>query len=103
MMTGCATYFMTPQTLQKVLEESNPEIGVTRLNVVDKDGKEKVLEPTIHTAIRITKKDDTRQQFYFITAYLKDSLIMGSKSAIFNIPIKPIKVSEIKKIEFDGR
>lgn len=103
MMTGCATYVMTPQTLQKVLEKGNPQAGVTQLNVVDKDGKPVVLTPTIHTAVRITKKDDTRQQLYFITLSLKDSLINGSKSVIFNMPIKPIKVSEIKKVELDGR
>jgi hypothetical protein len=99
LLSGCATYFMTPQSLQSVLEKGKP----THLNVVDKDGKEVVIEPTIHTGIRITKKDDSRQTFYFVTAYLKDSSIMGSQSAIFDIPIKPIKVSDIKKVEFDGR
>ena len=94
---------MTPKSLQSILEKGKPNVGVTHLNCVDKDGKEVILEPTIHTSIRITKKDDTRQQFYFVTSYLKDSSIMGSKSAIFDIPIKPIKISEIKKIEFDGR
>ncbi|HCT29850.1 MAG TPA: hypothetical protein DIW31_03755 [Bacteroidales bacterium] len=103
MITGCATYNMAPQTLKKILEKGNPQVGVTQLNVVDKDGKSVVLTPTIHTAVRITKNDDTRQQLYFITLSLKDSVITGSKSVIFNFPIKPIKVSEIKKVELDGR
>ena len=102
LLSSCATYFMTPQSLQSVLGKGKP-VSVSKLKCVDKDGKEVILQPTIHTGIRITKKDETRQQFYFATAYLKDSLILGSKSAIFDIPITPIKVSDIKMVEFDGR
>ena len=104
LLSSCATYFMTPQGLQTALENKkvNKE-GSTRVKCVDKDGNAFILTPTNHTGIRITKKDGSSQVFYFVTAYLSDSLIMGSKSTFLNFPIKPIKITEIKKIELDGQ
>ncbi len=103
LLTSCATYVTTTQTLEKTLEKGKPKIGVTQIKTTDKNGNEVVLGTTIHTGIRITKKDDTRQTFYLVTASIKDSTVVGSKSAIFNMPIKPIKLSDIKLIELDGR
>jgi hypothetical protein len=98
MATSCSTYYMTPQSLQSQLA-GHPN-GISQIKCVDKDGNAQVLDVTNHIGIRITKKDDSRLTFYLITAYLQDSLIMGSKSAIIEIPITPIKISDIKKIEF---
>ena len=97
-MTSCTMYYISPESLQSQLV-----YGTDKVNVVDKDGKKITRYPTIHTGIRITKKDSTKQTFYYITATVKDSTIFGSKSALFNIPIKPVKISDIKKIEIDGR
>ena len=96
-ITGCTTYNITLDSLQSQINNKS------HINCIDKNGNEHTLTPSIHTGIRITKKDDTKQTFYFVTIHIQDSLITGSKSAIFNIPIKPIKLSEIKKIEIDGR
>lgn len=103
LFTSCATYIATTQNLQKALEKGKPQIGVTQIKTTDQNGNEVVLSATLHTGIRITQKDDSRQTFYLITASLKDSTIVGSKSAIFDIPIKPIKLTDIKLIELDGR
>lgn len=105
-ISGCATFQLTPQSLQSQLEACNKNgkrIELTYVKCFYKDSIERTLFVTPQKSIRITKFDDTRQQFYLITAYLQDSMIMGSKSVIFEIPIKPIKISEIKKIEVDGR
>lgn len=101
--TSCATYITTMDNLQSALEKGKPEIGKTQIKAVDENGREVVLGTSLQSGIRITKNDDTRQTFYFVTATLQDSMIIGSKSAIFNIPIKPIKIADIKKIELDGR
>jgi len=103
LLTSCATYIATTQNLQKALENGKPQIGVTKIIATDKIGNEVILGTTMQSGIRITKKDDSKQTFYFVTVTLKDSMIFGSKSAIFNMPIKPIKLSEIKLIELDGR
>ncbi|KAF0200978.1 MAG: hypothetical protein FD170_3010 [Bacteroidetes bacterium] len=102
-LTGCATYITTTNNLQSALEKGKPEVGKTQIKATDKNGKEVILGTSLQSGIRITKNDNTRQTFYFVTASLQDSMIIGSKSAIFNIPIKPIKVADIKKIELDGR
>lgn len=103
LLSSCATYVATTQNLQTALEKGKPQIGVTKIKATDKNGNEVVLSTTMQSGIRITKKDDSRQTFYFVTASVKDSMIVGSKSAIFNMPIKPIKIADIKLIEFDGR
>lgn len=102
LLTSCATYYLTPQSLRNQLQNAHPDgnsNGISKINCVDKDGKEKVLVVTNHTGIRITKKDDTKKTFVFMTAYIQDSLLKGCSSAILGIPIKPIKISDIKKIE----
>lgn len=103
LLTGCATYITTTQNLQAALEKGKPQIGKTQIKAKDKNGNEIVLGTSMQSGIRITKNDNTKQTFYFVTASLQDSMIMGSKSAIFNMPIKPIKISDIKLIELDGR
>jgi len=103
LLTSCATYYITPQSLQSQLRKAQPNgqfNGIYQVNCVDKNGAEKVLPVTNHTGVRITKKDDTRQTFYFVTAFLQDSIVTGSKSTFFPMPIKPINVNDIKKIEF---
>lgn len=103
LLTSCATYVASTQSLQTSLEKGKPQMGVTKIKTTDKYGNDVILSATLNTGIRITKNDDSRQTFYFITATLQDSIIMGSKSAIFNAPIKPIKLADIKLIELDGR
>jgi hypothetical protein len=66
---------------------------------VDKNGKEKEITVTNRTGVRITKTDNSKTTFYFNTLLIKDSSIVGSKTHFFNDKVKPIKFSDISKIE----
>lgn len=101
--SSCATYFVSTHELEKSIKSVSIDYGAKYINAIDKNGDSILLLSSKSTGIRITEKDNTRQTFYFMTAYIQDSLIKGSKSTFFSIPIKPIKISEIKKIEVDGR
>ena len=102
-MTSCVVYTTSTANLQTALENGQPQAGKTQIKVIDKNGQNVILTASSQKSIRITKNDNTRQQFYFVTTSLKDSIITGSQSTFFNMPIKPIKLSEIKLIELDGR
>jgi len=69
------------------------------IKCLDKNGKEKEIIITNRTGVRITKVDNTRKTFYFNTLLIKDSSIVGSKTHFFNDQIRPIKFSDIIKIE----
>ncbi|HTB06835.1 MAG TPA: hypothetical protein VK806_07785 [Bacteroidia bacterium] len=99
LLCSCATYYITPQMLRN---HNGSFSSITTLKCVDKDGKDYVMDITAQTEIRITKKDDTHETFYFVTGFLQDSIITGSKSYFLNIMVKPIKISDIKKIELQS-
>jgi hypothetical protein len=99
LLAGCATYTITPQNLKAAFATGNP----SQLTVIDKEGKEVIIYPSNHTGIRVTKQDGSKHTFYFITAIVKDTMILGSKSAFYTMPIEPIYFSEIQKIELDSR
>ena len=69
------------------------------IKCVDKSGKEKEIEVTYNTSVRIIKKDGSKTTFYLNTLLLKDSAIVGSKTHFFNAQIKPIPLSAISSIE----
>jgi hypothetical protein len=117
-VSGCATYTLTPQSLVEQAARSFPEkkrlvfmamplfiVGTVNGNSLeyiecqDKDGEVEHIRITQRTGVRITKKDNTRKTFYFDTLILKDSLIIGSMTHFGNVPVKPIKLIDIAKIE----
>jgi hypothetical protein len=117
--TGCATYNLSSQSMLEQFANTGSEKKVTYLIVppfvffpgvvkgndlrilkcIDKNGNEKIVTVTNRTSVRITKSDNSRTTFYFDTLLLKDSTIAGSKTHFFNAQIKPIKFSDISKIE----
>jgi hypothetical protein len=117
LLTGCATYHITTQSLVQQFANTQPEkkytylpefpfipFGVNgnslqTLTVLDKNGKETVIPVSNRTSVRITRNDSSRTTFYFNTLLIQDSTITGSKTHFFEAHIKPVKLKDIAKIE----
>jgi hypothetical protein len=111
LLTGCATYHVSTQSLLQQFADTQPEKktilvafhvngnDLKTIRVLDKNGNEVVLPVTTHTGVRITKQDSSRVTFYFNTLQINDSTITGSKAHFFEAHFKPIKLSDIAKIE----
>lgn len=114
-MASCATYHTTVDRLaasfQYVGEGSHvaltpgmayraPGNNLNRIKVLDKDGYETELIVTFQTGIRITEKDGRQTSFLLSTMMLKDSIITGNRSNMIGLPIKPIHLRDVYKIEF---
>ena len=117
--SGCATYNLSTQSLLQQFANSgtekkdivlpvfpymffiHPVTGndLRTLTCLDKNGKEKTIQITNRTGIRITKTDSSRTTFYFNTLLVKDSTITGSTTHFFNAHVRPIGFNEIAKIE----
>lgn len=118
LLSSCATYHITTQSLLEQLAETQKEKKVTILiafplvypgvvtgnslrevKVLDKNEKECIIPVTNHTGVRVTKKDGTRKTFYFNTLLIQDSLITGKNDHFIGVNIKPINLNNIEKIE----
>ncbi|HPI10297.1 MAG TPA: hypothetical protein PLK63_04620 [Catalimonadaceae bacterium] len=115
LMVSCATYHTTVDRLaasfQYVGEGSHvalttgmayhaPGNNLNRIKVLDKEGYETELIVTFQTSICITKKDGSKTSFLLSTMMLKDSIITGNRSNMVGLPIKPIHLRDVEKIEF---
>ena len=110
-LTSCASYMISTSSLSDQLNGDAVSKGyllakdavkgndLKTVKCVDKNGKEKEITITNRTGVRITKTDNSKTTFYFNTLLIKDSSIVGSKTHFFNDKIKPIKFSDISKIE----
>jgi hypothetical protein len=118
LLTGCATYHISTQSLVQQFADTQPEKksvvlvvfpffipfsvngnSLQTLKVLDKNGKEAVIPVTNRTSVRITRNDSSRTTFYFNTLLIQDSTITGSKTHFFEAHIKPMKLKDIAKIE----
>ena len=54
-------------------------------------------------SVGITKTNGKRQMFYFDTMFIKDSLVYGNKTHFAKLPIAPIPIKDIVKIELQFR
>jgi hypothetical protein len=66
---------------------------------LDKNERQTDVPVNNRTGIRIFLNDKSKKTFYFNTVVLTDSTIGGSKTHFFNAQIKPIRFSDISKIE----
>lgn len=118
-INSCATYHISTQSLLEQLADTQKEKKVnvlvvfpyfffpgvvtgnslTEIKVLDKYEKEYVLPVNRHTGVRVTKKDGSRKTFYFDTLIIQDSVITGKNDHFIGVDIKPIKLSNIQKIE----
>ena len=110
-LTSCASYMVSTSSLSDQLTGDTVSKGyllakdavkgndLKTVKCVDKNGKEKEITVTNRTAVKITKTDNSKTTFYFNTLLIKDSSVVGSKTHFFNYKVKPIKFSDISKIE----
>jgi len=118
MISGCATYHITTQSLIEQLAGTQKEKKINiivafpvffpgivtgnslrHVTVLDKNEKEHVIPVTHHTGVRITSKDGKRKTFYFDTLLIQDSIITGKYEHFFGTNIKPVYLNNIEKIE----
>lgn len=118
-LSSCATYHITTQSLLEQFADVYPEKKVnfiivypyfffpgivngnslSEIVVLDKNNNEYILPVSHTTGVRITKKDGKRKTFYFDTMLIQDSIITGKNEHFFGTNIKPIKLSDVEKIE----
>jgi hypothetical protein len=118
LLSSCATYHISTQSLIEQLADTQKEKKVTVLvvfplffpgvvtgnslrevKVLDKNEKECIIPVTNRTGVRVTKKDGKRKTFYFNTLIIQDSLITGKNDHFIGVNIKPINLNNIEKIE----
>src|SRR5580692_180907 len=105
LLTGCATYNLSTESLVQQMANTQPEKkyiysptlpfipfsvdgnSIHQLQCLDKNGKEMTIDVTNRTSVRITLADGSRKTFYFNTLLLKDSTISGSKTHFFEMHI----------------
>jgi hypothetical protein len=117
LLTSCATYHLSTESLVQQMADTQPEKkyiflpnapfvpfsvegnNLHQLKCLDKNGKETTIDVTNRTSVRITLADSSHKTFYFNTLLLKDSTIAGSKTHFFEMHIKPIRLKDVVKIE----
>jgi len=73
--------------------------GIESLKCTDKNGKEKIVKIQTNTGIRLTDDTGKKQTLYFDSVFLRDSLVYGSKSHFITLPVTPMNIDKLKKIE----
>jgi hypothetical protein len=117
LLTSCATYHLSTESLVQQMADTKPERkyiyspnlpfipfsvegnSLQQLKCIDKNGKETTIDVTNRTSVKITLTDSSHKTFYFNTLLLKDSTITGSKTHFFEMHIKPILLRDVVKIE----
>ena len=123
LLTSCSTYYMTPTSLKEQLQKVDPNKiedsydfrlglvgvalkggknfynGIESIKCTDKNGEEKLVKIKTNTGIRLTDNTGKRQTLYFDSVFLRDSLIYGSKSHFITLPVTPMNIDKLKKIE----
>ncbi|HLG34271.1 MAG TPA: hypothetical protein VI757_05270 [Bacteroidia bacterium] len=122
-MTSCTTYYMTSSSLKEQLKAIDPDKihdaydfrlglagvalkggkffynGISTLKCTDKDGNVVIKEVNTQTGIRLTDNTGRRLTLYFDSIFLRDSLIYGSKSHFITLPVQPMFIDSLTKIE----
>ena len=113
LLSGCATYHITTQSLRDQLAgtkmEKKPNLlipvdnikgnNLITVNVLDKKEQPYTLKITQRTGVRIKQNNGTKVTFYFNTLQVTDSTITGSKTHLYNAKIKPVLLRNITSIE----
>jgi hypothetical protein len=123
LLTSCSTYYMTSSSLKEQLQKIDPNKiedsydfrlglvgvalkggenfynGIESVKCTDKNGNEKNLKITTNTGIRLTDSTGRKQTLYFDSLFLRDSLIYGSKSHFITLPVDPMNIDKLEKIE----
>jgi hypothetical protein len=105
-LTGFTQFHITKESLVEQFKGTGKRGHIfvrgndlTIILCTDKNGHQTDVSVTNRTGIRIFLNDKSKKTFYFNTVVLTDSTIGGSKTHFFNAQIKPIRFSDISKIE----
>lgn len=122
-LTSCSTYYMTPIGLKEQLQSvdstniyetydfrlglagvalnggKNFYNGLDSIKCIDKRGDEILLPVNTQTGIRLTDETGKRVILYFDSLFLKDNLLYGSKSHFITLPVAPLNIDKLTKIE----
>ncbi|MFC0878832.1 hypothetical protein ACE01N_19710 [Saccharicrinis sp. FJH2] len=122
-MTSCSTYYMTQNSFKEQLENIDPNKindaydfrlgltgvalkggknfynGIETLKCKDKNGKDVIFTVKPQTGIRLTDSTGRHVQLYFDSVFLRDSLVYGSKSHFITLPVTPMNINKLTKIE----
>ncbi|MEA5260620.1 hypothetical protein VB264_22675 [Arcicella aquatica] len=122
-LTSCTTYYMSSTSLKEQLHNINPNKindaydfrlgllgvalkggknfynGIDKIQVTDKNGNTVERLVTTNTSIRLTDTKGKRVQLYFDSIFLRDSLVYGSKSHFITLPVIPMNIDSLVKIE----
>lgn len=122
-LTSCKTYYISSSSLKEQLQNIDPNKirdaydfrlglagvvlkggknfynGIDRIKVTDQNGNATERVVTARTAIRMTNTKGRRMQLYFDSIFLRDSLVYGSKSHFITLPVTPMNIDSLTKIE----
>jgi hypothetical protein len=122
-LTSCSTYYMTQSSFKEQLQNIDPNKindaydfrlglvgvalkggknfynGIKTLECKDKNGNDVTFTVKPQTGIRLTDITGRRIQLYFDSVFLRDSLVYGSKSHFITLPVTPMNVNKLAKIE----
>jgi hypothetical protein len=122
-MTSCSTYYLTPSSFKEQLQDIDPNKindaydfrlglvgvalkggknfynGIESLKCKDKNGNDVIVIIKPQTGIRLTDSTGRRIQLYFDSVFLRDSLVYGSKSHFITLPVTPMNINKLTKIE----
>lgn len=122
-MSSCKTYYMTPESLKVQLQHIDPNKieesydfrlgvigvalkggknfynGIDSVNCKDKHGNDALIPIKTQTGIRMVDNSGRKLTLYFDSVFLKDSLVYGSKSHFITLPVTPMNINKITRIE----
>ena len=87
------------QDMQKFKLVGSNKNGVGSIICLDKKGDKYRFKVNSGTQIRFTKNNGKKQMMFLNSLYIINSEIYGSKSQLVTLPIRPININEIAKIE----
>jgi hypothetical protein len=123
LFTSCSTYYMTSSSLKTQLQNIDPNNindaydfrlglvgvalkggknfynGIKTVNCKDQNGKDVIFTIKSQTGIRLTDNTGRKIQLYFDSLFLRDSLVYGSKSHFITLPVTPMNIDKLTKIE----
>lgn len=73
--------------------------GITQVECKDRNGQRYRVSVGKRAGIRIIRNSGKRQTFYLDTMFMRNNMVYGNKTHFANIPINPIPLEDITKIE----
>ena len=121
LFSSCSTHYLTSGSLKEQLQNIDPNKiedrydfgligaalkgggnfynGITSVKCKDKNGNNVIINIRPQTGIRLTDNTGKRIQLYFDSVFLRDSLIYGSRSHFISLPMTPMNINNLTKIE----